>query len=265
MFRVLRIFFSPTGGTRRITAAVSDAFVGDETEVTDLDLTYPRPGFGQLYVEADLALIGVPVYYGRVAQTAAERFSFIRCREMPAVLIACYGNRAYEDSLLELKEMAESCGFLPCAAAAFVAEHSFSDAQHPVARKRPDSEDIETAKTFGLRLREQLVEKPTSRNLILPGRKPFKPYPETLRIAPVSLDSSCGQCGVCIRACPVGAIRFGHPPLTDPDRCIQCCACIKACPGQNRVWKDPWIDTMKQKLVANCLERNEPEFFMNTR
>ena len=41
-----------------------------------------------------------------------------------AVLVAVYGNRAYEDTLLELKEQVDLCGFHVTAAVSAVAEHS---------------------------------------------------------------------------------------------------------------------------------------------
>lgn len=265
MFRILRIVFSPTGGTRRVTAAVSDGLRAPETELKDLDLTSPRSASGSLFVEADLALIGVPVYFGRVVKTAADRLSAVQCREIPAVLIACYGNRAWDDSLLELKDLARNSGFLPFAAAAFIVEHSFSDDRYPIARRRPDDADIEKAVAFGRRVGDWMKEGALSTDLDLPGDRPFKAYPQALGCAPLSLESSCSQCGVCIQACPVEAIRFGKPPLTDANRCIQCSACVKACPEGNRVWMDPRIEVMKQKLNRACGEPRSPEFFFNRR
>lgn len=261
MFRVIRIFFSPTGGSQKIIAAVSDAFAGDEVEITDLDLTPPRAPGAHVFVEADLVLIGAPVYFGRLSQTARERLRTVRGRGIPAFLLVSYGNRAYDDALMELKELAQSNGFIPFAAAAFVAEHSFSTEQFPIAWKRPDAEDMNAARELGQRLRHLLEKGPQKPELRLPGKIPLEAYPEPLRLVPISDSEGCDQCGVCIRACPTAAIRFGRPPITDADKCIQCSACVKVCPDGNRRWQEPLIDDTRAKLMTLARERQLPQFF----
>lgn len=60
-----------------------------------------------------------------------------------------YGNRDYEDALLELRDTVASLGFTPLSAGAFIGEHSYSTAEMPVAAGRPDATDLQTARTFG--------------------------------------------------------------------------------------------------------------------
>ena len=71
--------------------------------------------------EADLALIAVPSYAGRVPAVAAERLGHIRADGMKCVLVCVYGNRAYEDTLVELQDRANACGFAVTAAVAAIA------------------------------------------------------------------------------------------------------------------------------------------------
>ena len=49
-----------------------------------------------------LAVLAVPVYGGRVPEPALERIRACRGNGTPAVLAAVYGNREFEDALLEL-------------------------------------------------------------------------------------------------------------------------------------------------------------------
>ena len=70
---------------------------------------------------------------------AVDAFEKIKGDKTPAVLVCVYGNRNYDDALLELKDISEANGFVPIAAGAFIARHSiFSD----VAVGRPDKEDL---------------------------------------------------------------------------------------------------------------------------
>lgn len=265
MFRVIRIFFSPTHGTQGIVAAVSDPLAGDEVEITDIDLTVQRTIPRHILVEADLAIIGVPVYFGRVARVAAQRLDVIRAQGIPAALLVTYGNRAYEDALLELYDLARGSGFIPFAAGAFVAEHAYSCSEYPIARKRPDEEDVEAARLFGSHLHDLLGDLGDSAELILPGSRPYREYPPPSRIVPVSLEHGCDNCGICIQVCPTGAIRFGRPVVTDPDKCIQCSACVKVCGEKKRLWLDPRIEETRRWLVEHCSVRKDPDLFFLTR
>ena len=60
------------------------------------------------------------VFAPRVAETAMERLGKIRGKQVPAILIVVYGNRDYEDALIELRDYACEAGFIPVAAAAFI-------------------------------------------------------------------------------------------------------------------------------------------------
>lgn len=70
-----------------------------------------------------------------------------------AVLVCVYGNRAYEDTLIELKDVADKAGFVPAAAVATIAEHSI---MHKFAAGRPDETDQKELREFGKRVREYL-------------------------------------------------------------------------------------------------------------
>ena len=125
--------FSPTGTTRRVAEQVAKGL--GLYRSTTCDLTLPPLGTSGLQESAfDLAVIGAPVHAGRLPPVMVERLRWIKGGGRPAVLIAVYGNRAFEDALMELADVAMAVGFRTLAAAAFIGEHSYSTAGLPIAQ-----------------------------------------------------------------------------------------------------------------------------------
>ncbi len=255
------IYFSPTGTTRNVLETIARGFAADDPE--RLDLTFQRSiGSESRKISSDIAIIGTPVYSGRVPLQAVEALQLVRAHNTPAVVIAVYGNRAFEDALLELTDLARQSGFRPVAAAAFIGEHSFSTPAAPIAEGRPDEEDIKKAEHFGKRIREKL-DKGTAKNFLLqvPGNVPYKkrnPSPPP----PVTDEVSCIKCANCMTICPAQAVIMQDETVwTDEDKCMACCACVKNCPsGARRM--DPRLLERAATLSTACRERKEPQFFL---
>ena len=166
------IYFSPTRTTKKIVEAIAQG--AGINRIEHLDLTPPEARTGAaMEIEGQLTIIGVPVYAGRVALEATQRLRRLKVRQAPAVVVVLYGNRAYEDALLELKDLAVEFGFIPVAAGAFIGEHSYDNKDTPIAPGRPDREDLKKASDFGRLIRRKLErihglhEMPP---LTLPGR-----------------------------------------------------------------------------------------------
>ncbi len=64
-------------------------------------------------IRGGLTIIGVPVYTGRVALEAVRGIQRFKAKNAPAVLVVVYGNREYEDALLELQDIVVEAGFTP--------------------------------------------------------------------------------------------------------------------------------------------------------
>lgn len=96
--------------------------------------------------EGGLSIIALPVFGGRIPAFVAEKLKHIRAEKKKAATIVVYGNRAYEDALLELNNIAEESGFEIVASGAFVAQHSMCP---EVGEGRPDEKDFEDIKTLG--------------------------------------------------------------------------------------------------------------------
>ncbi|MDE5639975.1 MAG: 4Fe-4S binding protein [Odoribacter sp.] len=252
------VFFSPTHTSRAVAECVVKGLNVARTTVTDL--TYGHSDRMKM-IEEGVVVIAVPVYGGRVAETAMERLEKIKGNQVPAVLIVVYGNRDYEDALVELRDYACRAGFVPVAAAAFIGEHSYSRADMPIAAGRPDVDDREKAVDLGqavagkLEALQNLSGFPV---LSVKGNIPYKIKGANTPATPLTREEWCIQCGVCVGLCPTQAIELRDMLVSDPQRCIKCCACVKACPEQARIFDTPYTEI----LFKNFSARREPEIFL---
>ena len=151
------IVFSPTGGTKKVADYLTNALEG---EVSTVDLTDSKQDFHAVSLtKADVAVISVPSYGGRVPTVAAERMGMVHGNGARAVLVCVYGNRAYEDTLVELEDTAKQAGFQVIAAVAAVAEHSIA---RQFAANRPDAQDAAQLSDFAKQIQHKLSKADTS-------------------------------------------------------------------------------------------------------
>lgn len=255
------IYFSPTQTTRKIVSAIAEGLQAESAE--HLDLTLPEAELSARgEMRNGLAIIGVPVYGGRVPLLAVERLRLLRARKVPAVIVVVYGNRAYDDALLELRDLSVELGFVPFAAGAFIAEHSYATEKMPIANGRPDKEDLEKARGFGRMIRKRLEQVNLQADLpplTVPGNLPYKERSPRHRATPITHVELCTRCERCVVLCPTGAITMEEIAVSDADRCIICCACVKLCPEGARSLTDEHVRKRAEGVSMQCRERKEPE------
>ncbi|ABK98897.1 4Fe-4S binding protein [Pelobacter propionicus] len=256
------IYFSPTHTTKRVLEAIARSF--PEAAVEQYDLTLPGARLPEETAgEGVLTIFGAPVYGGRLPAQARERLRLVRGGGM-AVVVVLYGNREFEDALLELWDLAQELGYIPIAGGAFIGEHSFSTPEVPVAAGRPDTADLEAAAEFGRRIGKK-ARRLTGLDLVpsleVPGDSPYREW-KGLSIPPETDASLCIRCGTCVRICPTAAISSGVGMPTDLVACIACCACVRECPTGARVMRDERIREKAVWLNEKCAERKEPQTFV---
>lgn len=250
---VYSIFFSPTGGTRRVAEILTSA-LADKWSCVDMTKA-DFAGQDYSFTDADICVIAVPSFGGRVPGPAVERISRMKGNGARAVLVCVYGNREYEDTLAELKAAAEGAGFLCPAAVAAIAEHSVV---RSVAAGRPDEEDQGQLKAFGAAIRAKLEVGEVS-SAVVPGNLP-EPKKGGPHGYPQAGDD-CISCGLCVPYCPVGAISPDSPCETDGAKCISCMACVEVCPTRARALPSQMMQFLTEKLSA-CTARKENELFL---
>jgi ferredoxin len=258
-------FFSPTGTTRSVLQGIARGI--DHPHVELVDITQPRARERPFQAsEEDLLIVGVPVYMGRVPSLLSGWLHSVEARGTPVVCVVVYGNRVFDDALLELKDLLTARGCIPIAGAAFIGEHAFSSSEIPVAEHRPDISDLNQAAYFGRRVREKLgsiASLDREAELHVPGIVPYRGITELWDVDFIEVDDACIQCGICAESCPMGAIDPGCSRQIDIVKCITCCACIKSCPqGARKKKAGPVLEAAK-RLNRLYTMRKEPEFFLS--
>lgn len=248
-------YYSPTGTSKKIAHAVCKGIASIHLSATDLTFCEAK---AEQIQDNQLAVFVMPVYAGRIAPTALQRISGIQGQNTPAVAIVVYGNRHYDDALLELCDVLKKKGFTPIAAAAFIGEHSFSRKEMPVAAGRPDECDLSIATQFGEKIAEKLQSGNFNQELTVPGNYPYKEARQQPPMAPESTDD-CNLCGTCMDICPTHAISLSDDRIvTDTSACTLCCACVKYCPQEARIFNTPFT----KFLYENFSQRREPELYL---
>lgn len=251
-------YFSPTGGTRKAAEIIGKEIDPDDTMI---DITpYPQNESRYALTPDDTLLVAVPVYGGRVPPTAIERLKCITGRQTPAIPVVVYGNRDYDDALLELKTELESNGFQVIAGVACIAEHSI---MRIYAHGRPDLEDEAALKQFALRIKTKL-EKAKAGELFpeisVKGNPIYKVFHGAF-LKPRT-GEKCNSCGTCALQCPVHAIPEENPRMTLTDKCISCMRCIAVCPQKAREIPPADLEQSTQAFKERCSARKEPELFI---
>ena len=241
--------FSPTGGTKKVADAIAAGF---GTPVAEMDLT--RTDSAVALGEKDALMAVLPVYGGRVPPVSLERLSALKGSGQKAVAVVVYGNREYDDALLETRNALESAGFQVIAAAAFIAEHSIV---RSIAPGRPDAEDLALCRQFAADVMKKADD---TVSVQVPGNTPYKELKPSA-FHPAANDT-CVKCGICAEQCPVGAIPTDEPYKTDPDLCINCMRCVGLCPRQCRALPDPFLAKVTEMLNENAAGYKMPAIFL---
>jgi len=246
--QLLNAYFSPTGTTYQVATSIAEGF---SCPVTEMDLS--KPDCSAQLSDNTVMLAAAPVYGGRIPAVALERLSRLQGKGQKAVAVAVYGNREFDDALLELKNALASNGFLVVAAAAFIAEHSIV---RSIAAGRPDEKDHAIARKFGADVAEKLE---TLTAVEVPGNDPYVPVKPSA-FHPKASDE-CVQCGQCAEQCPVGAIPMENPNETLENVCINCMRCVKICPVQARALPEPFLAGATKMLNEKAAGYKLPQLF----
>lgn len=246
---MMKIFFSPSQTTKKVVEQIAGAF-DMEDETYDL-LNFDSE---KEFSSSDIAIIGMPVFAGRIPKTGRDRLAKLKGDNTKAVAVVNYGNAHVTDALLELVDLLKENNFNVIAAASTVSHHSIFDG---VAVGRPDEKDIEKIDEFA----KKCAEKDEPLMSEIPGNRPYTDYKQLPFV--ISCDESlCSFCYDCISICPENAIGEDDPIETDLEVCSRCTACINICPENARMFTGDAFNAKKPVFEEANSQRKEPEFYL---
>lgn len=265
---ICALYFSATGTTEKIVLEVANRLLEKTggSKVDRMDFTLPQARKNPCsFKENDLVVAGVPVYGGRVPNVLLDYIKSIQGNGALAAAVVLYGNRDYDDALIELRDLLTEDGFRVIAGGAFIGEHSFSSM---IAKGRPDQKDLEEADRFADLIGRRIAE--GKLGLVeVKGNTPYKSAskPKDQQKNPVAVkkvqpktNAACTHCMTCAKVCPMGSISMEDPSVLT-GICIKCGACVKKCPVGAKYFDDPDYLESKGKMEIGLTTRREPELF----
>ena len=302
--RIRAMYFSGTNTTAKVTAGIAYRLWQelDKTEnkvgvsgETDDPVNYvkaaninfsPKKAREKAYAfdADDIVIFGTPVIAGRVPNVLLKFLDTLEGGGAMAVPVVLYGNRDFDDALIELRNILEDRGFNTIAGAAFIGEHSFSET---LAAGRPDSEDMKIANQFACDIADKILwlMRETGGDadklaaaleqacpVEVDGQEPLRPYYKPrdrkgehiniLKVIPKLDISKCTGCGMCVPVCPMDSIKEDAPGVVD-GICIKCCGCVKKCPEKALYFDDAGYLYHKEELEAMYGDvRKEPSLYL---
>lgn len=150
--RIVGIHFSPIGGTARMTDRLTAQLANllkdccpDDIKVESYELMRMGPETVDLDEET-VAVIGMPVYVGKIPLPAINALRKFRPNGAAAVTAVSFGSRSYGNALYELQHFTESQGFSVLGAGAFAVSNNKKGIRRGVSEH---SGDIASLTEFG--------------------------------------------------------------------------------------------------------------------
>lgn len=251
------VYFSPTDSTKNVALQVLAGFEMP-TEVVDLT-AHSNVLEKENYAYDEVAIFATAVHGGRVPTVFMNKLQSISGRNTPVVLIVTYGNRDYEDALLEMKDFVEKRGFIVIGAAAVIAEHSI---MRSVATDRPNLDDVVEINNFTNQLLFKIEQGDdiVDMDVEVPGNFPYRIY-SGVPLKPKA-SRKCDKCGECATLCPVEAISVANPSKTDKDTCISCLRCVKVCKNSARQLNRIVLGGLEKTFIVKYSAPRDAEFFL---
>ena len=275
MFKKVKgVYFSGTGTTEKIVNFCASKIANDTNlDLEIIDFTKPENRREPLvFSKEDMVVFGMPVIAGRVQNLMLKYLNKIEGGHAICMPVVLYGNRNFDDGLIELRDILEERGLKCLCAGAFVGEHSFSKV---LGAGRPDREDFKLAEELALKFIEisKKIEEGwvPEAHVLVPGfEKPYREYYkpkdrygnhiDIRKVKPKTDKNKCQDCKLCVTICPLGSIDYEDVSKIE-GICMKCCGCIKKCPNGAKYFDDPGYIYHKEELEEMYQSYSKSQIF----
>lgn len=257
--KVRAVYFSGTGNTGRTVMTIANK-IAESLKVPCEGISISPSSVRKMelkFSSTELAIIGTPTYAGRMPNLLLPYYQTkLKGDNTPAIAVCTFGNRAFDDCLVELRNTLQENGFSTIGAGAFVGQHVFAPM---LGHGRPGLSDVRMMSQLSKEVLKKIEtldivpEKP----VYVAGNDPVGPYytprdrygypVNILKVRPKTDKKKCSKCNICIRMCPMDAIS--PDPNQIPGPCIKCGLCLKVCPTKAKYYDDENFLFHKKELT----------------
>ncbi len=249
--KVYVVYYSPTYSSKKNAIAIGEVL----GEVCEIDVTQQSPQ-ETMFTADDIVIFGTPVYSGRVPVFAMERFRRFKGNHTKCILTVTYGNRDYDDALIELLDMATDNGLQVIGRASLIAEHTYGSIQIG----RPDKTDILAHKSFAKEVLSK-IQRGDLKSVQVKGNRPYRAGGTGGKFRPLTDADLCVNCGLCKIKCPMYAIADDNKTI-DNDKCIACFRCIKNCPVHAKNMDTPAYHDFAHEFSSKLEQAKDNAYFL---
>ncbi len=269
--RIRGVFFSGTSNTAKAVTILVER-LSELFEVQNQIICVNTPATRKSIVdcnETDLLVVGTPTYDGRVPKFLLPYLnSNVVGKNTLVVPLCTFGNRGFDDTLIELRDVLESRGFRSVGAAAVVGQHALAPR---VATGRPNINDKRTLLQLAIELKKKIddLDEVPEFPLDVSGNDPVGPYntprdrygyPVNIsKVRPKTSKEHLDTAKLTIKLCPVGAIAPDGVQIPGP--CMRCGSCIKLSPRGAKYYDDKDMLFYKGELEYQYRSPKATEIF----
>lgn len=251
---VYGIYFSPTGTSKK---NINSIVQGIHEKYYEIDITLPNISSKRTFTSEDLVIFGGPVYAGRLCQEHVSRLQMFQGNGAPCVITVTYGNRDFDDALIEMFDVVSSLGFIPIAAGALIAKHTYGKIQE----HRPDKKDDTSNFAFGNKVKEKVAKQDYS-VVQVPGNRPYKEAMGKGHFIPTTKHELCTACKLCAKLCPMQAISYDDFTKEEDKICISCFRCIQVCCKHAKVMEGKEYQEFADMLTKKLADPKENLYYI---
>lgn len=269
--RVWAVYFTGTQTTLKVVEKLATELAAKfKCDKDTYDFSLPQARQTPMEFKCgDLIIFGTPVIAGRVPNVLLKYLATTKGNNALGVPVVLYGNRNYDDALIELRDIMEDGNIRTVAAGAFIGEHSFST---ELGKGRPDEADMAKVCDFADKIFQKISSHDTFDMIEVKGTpKPYSGYYQPRdrqgvhidirKVKPRTDENKCIKCGKCAEICTMGSIDKENFSKIN-GICIKCCACIKRCPTRAKFYDDEGYLYHQHELEQQWSRRAEPEIFI---